>query len=63
MMNNVGLPGLLLIIVWVVNVVAFWKLLPRAGMSSYWAITTIFPLFAAILFWVIAFKRWPNDPV
>ena len=61
MINNIGLPGLIMIAVFVVNIFAFVKLLPRAGMSSWWAIVTLFPLFSVVLFWIIAFKKWPND--
>ncbi len=61
MLNNIGAPGFLMLIVWVVNIAAFWKLLPRSGLSAPWALVAIFPLFAVILLWVIAFKKWPED--
>ena len=61
MMNNIGLPGLFMIIILIVNVIAFWKLLPRAGMHPALALLSLFPLFSVILFWVVAFKKWPED--
>ena len=44
-----------------VNIVAFWKLLPRAGLSSWLALIAIIPPLAVILFWVVAFKPWPGE--
>lgn len=37
-------------------VVPFWKLLPRYGISKYFAFLAIFPAIALILLWIIAFK-------
>ena len=59
--GDIGLPGLLLIVCWGITIVAFWKLLPKAGFNPVWALVALFPLFALILFWVIAFKKWPGD--
>ena len=61
-LSQIGLPGLIFILITVVNVIAFWKLLPRAGMSSWIALVALFPLFGWILLWVVAFKKWPGDP-
>ncbi|MCX8224538.1 MAG: hypothetical protein OTI35_00575 [Sulfitobacter sp.] len=62
MLTNIGgLPGIVLILVWIVNFVAFWKLCPKAGLSKWWALVLLFPLFSIILLWVIAFKKWPTD--
>lgn len=61
MLNNIGLPGLLLIVIVIINVFAFWKLLPRAGLSSMWSLLTLFPIFNVVLLWVVAFKKWPGD--
>ncbi len=33
----------------------FWKMLPAHGISSYWAITAIFPICALILLYIMAF--------
>ncbi|MDA7428722.1 hypothetical protein PGB28_09645 [Primorskyibacter aestuariivivens] len=49
--------GLLwLLIMGALVVVPFWRLLPRYGIPNWVAIFAIFPLFALILLWVIAFK-------
>ena len=40
----------------VLIVVPFWKLLPRFGISKYFALLSIFPAIALILLWIIAFK-------
>ena len=40
----------------VLIVVPFWKLLPRFGISKYFALLAIFPAIALILLWIIAFK-------
>jgi hypothetical protein len=42
-------------------VIPFWKILPRAGLSSWWALVALFPLFQLVLLWVLAFKTWPGD--
>ncbi len=45
---------------WLIAVVALgvplWRLLPRAGMSPYFAIMAIVPAVGIILLWIIAFK-------
>ncbi len=58
-----GQSGMLLfyMIAGFVNIAAFWKLLPRAGMTPYWGLLGLFLPASIILFWVVAFKRWPND--
>jgi hypothetical protein len=40
----------------VLVVVPFWKILPRYGMSKYFAFLAILPALALILLWLIAFK-------
>ncbi len=43
-------------------VVPFWFLLPRAGIPSQFAFVALIPfLGAALLVWMLAFKRWPDD--
>ncbi|MEO0916940.1 MAG: hypothetical protein AAFY31_08145 [Pseudomonadota bacterium] len=45
---------------WLVAAVALgvplWKLLPRYGMSKYFAIMSIVPALGFVLLWIIAFK-------
>ncbi|MEM6677314.1 MAG: hypothetical protein AAF675_05530 [Pseudomonadota bacterium] len=43
-------------------IVAFWRILPRAGLSPYWALVAIIPVGVPILLLVLAFRRWPGDP-
>lgn len=45
----------------VLVVVPFWKLLPRYGVSSYYAGLAIVPAIALILLWYIAFKDDINE--
>ena len=45
-----------LLIMGALLIVPFWKILPRHGMPSWLAIFAVFPLFALILLWVVAFK-------
>ena len=54
MMGGGGLLGILILAVLVV--VPFWKLLPRFGISKYFALMAVLPAVALILLWVIAFK-------
>ncbi len=41
--------------------VAFWKLLPRAGISKWLCVLSLVPLVGYILLLILAFKSWPND--
>lgn len=40
----------------VLVVVPFWKILPRYGISKYFALLTVIPAIALVLLWIIAFK-------
>ena len=44
------------LVVAVLMIVPFWKILPRYGISKYFAILTIMPAIALVLLWIIAFK-------
>lgn len=37
-------------------VVPFWRILPRHGIPNWVALAAVFPLFALVLLWVVAFK-------
>lgn len=50
-----------LIIQLVLFVIPFWIILPRAGMRASLSILAIFPFFAVMLLWVIAFSKWPHE--
>ncbi|MEM8803646.1 MAG: hypothetical protein AAGF55_14025 [Pseudomonadota bacterium] len=40
----------------VLIVIPFWKLLPRYGISPYFALLAVMPALALVLLWIIAFK-------
>ncbi len=58
-MGGASVWHLLILLVFVVNVIAFWRLLPKAGISKYLAILAFFPPVAVIFLWVIAFRTEP----
>lgn len=37
-------------------IVPFWKLLPRYGISKYFALLAALPAIALVLLWIMAFK-------
>ena len=50
------------VLAWAVLIfVPFWKLLPRYGISPYFAIAAIVPAFALVLLWIMAFKPGPGE--
>ena len=53
---------LLVLIVAVLIIVPFWRILPRAGIPKWFGLLAIVPGFALLFLWILAFKRWPNDP-
>jgi hypothetical protein len=49
--------GLLwLLIAGALVVIPFWKILPRYGISKYFALLCVIPAIALVLLWIIAFK-------
>lgn len=44
------------LLIGVLIVIPFWKLLPKYGMSQYFALLAIIPAIALVLLWIIAFK-------
>ncbi len=44
------------LIVAVLVVVPFWKILPRYGITKYFALFAVIPAIALVLLWIIAFK-------
>lgn len=44
------------LIIGVLVAIPFWKLLPRYGMSKYFAVLAVIPAIALVLLWIIAFK-------
>lgn len=62
MMNNLGLPALMLVLVFfMIPIVPFWKIFPRAGMSPWLSLFSIIPIISVLFLWVLAFKKWPGD--
>lgn len=45
-----------LLVIGVLIVVPFWKLLPRFGISKYFALLAVLPAIALVLLWIMAFK-------
>ena len=39
-------------------VIPFWIILPRTGLSKWWALAAMIPLGVVILLWVIALRDW-----
>lgn len=50
-----------MIILALLVVVPFWKILPRHGLKSWYAVFAIIPVGAIILLWIIAFKDGNNQ--
>jgi len=46
--------------VYLVEIVAFWRILKKAGFAPAWSLTAIVPGGAFILLLVLAFVRWQN---
>lgn len=45
-----------LLVIGVLIVVPFWKLLPRYGISKYFAFLAVLPAIALVMLWIMAFK-------
>lgn len=44
------------LVIGILVVVPFWKLLPRYGVSKYFALLAVIPAIALVLLWIMAFK-------
>ncbi|MEM6385714.1 MAG: hypothetical protein AAF718_05705 [Pseudomonadota bacterium] len=44
------------LVIGVLIVVPFWKLLPRYGISKYFAFLAVLPAIALVMLWIMAFK-------
>ncbi|MBT8459959.1 MAG: hypothetical protein HKP37_02700 [Boseongicola sp.] len=54
---------LFILAIWVaILVIPFWKLLPRYGISKYFAPLAAMPAIALVLLWIIAFKEDVEGP-
>lgn len=62
MLNNAGLPGLLLLFLYgVIIVLPFYKLWKRTGHNGWISLLMVVPVVNLIMLYVLAFKRWPNE--
>ncbi|MGH1329963.1 MAG: hypothetical protein ACRBBK_03715 [Paracoccaceae bacterium] len=64
MLNNIGLPGILMIqivilIAAVFPVICFWKIFKKADFSGYWGLFAMLAVGAIDLRAVLAFAKWP----
>jgi hypothetical protein len=58
MLNNIGLPGLILVALMLVLVILpFWKLMPKFGLPKPLALIGLIPLGALVLIWIMAFRE------
>lgn len=61
MLNNIGLPGLLFLLIYLIFLpICFWKIYKKAGFAGYWGLAALIPLGALILIAVLAFADWPS---
>ncbi|MGF1553004.1 MAG: hypothetical protein ACFBWO_10965 [Paracoccaceae bacterium] len=51
----------ILVVVAALTITSFWRILPRAGISPWFAVVSIIPLGALVLLLVLAFRPWPGD--
>ena len=59
-MNNIGLPGLVLMLVMAaVIVVPYWKIWSRTGHSGWLSLLMLVPILNVVMIYVLAFKSWP----
>lgn len=60
MMNNMGLPGLLILLLYgAIIVVPFYQLWKRTGHNGWISLLMLVPLVNLIMLYVLAFKEWP----
>lgn len=63
MLNNIGIPGLFMIVVYgAVVVVPFYQLWKRTGHNGWIALLMLIPLVNLVMLYVLAFKQWPALP-
>ena len=61
MMNNIGFPGILMMVVYAaVVVVPFFQLWKRTGHSGWISLLMLIPIVNLVMLYVLAFKRWPS---
>ncbi len=59
-MINIGLPGLLMLLIYGgIIVIPFYQLWKRSGHNGWIALTMLVPIVNLVMLYVLAFKRWP----
>ncbi|WP_299280400.1 hypothetical protein [uncultured Tateyamaria sp.] len=61
MLNNIGLPGILFLLVLIIFPLTFWKIFTKAGFSGFWGLFSILPGGVFVLLLVLAFVDWPAN--
>ncbi len=62
MMHNMGLPSLLMMVVYMaIVVVPFYQIWKRTGHNGWIALLMLVPLVNIVMLYVIAFKQWPIE--
>jgi len=62
MIQNMGLPSLLMMVVYMaIVVVPFYQIWKRTGHNGWIAVLMLVPLVNVIMLYVIAFKQWPIE--
>lgn len=63
MLNNIGAPGLLFLLFYVIQVVCFFRIMGKAGYTPLWGLLSVIPLGALVLLLFLAFSDWPAKRV
>ncbi|WP_299148654.1 hypothetical protein [uncultured Tateyamaria sp.] len=61
MLNNIGLPGILLLLFLIIFPLMFWKIFTKAGFSGFWDLFSILPGGVFVLLLVLALVDWPAN--
>ncbi|MFV2052452.1 hypothetical protein [Aliiroseovarius sp. YM-037] len=61
MLNNIGLPGLLLVACMLLVPLVFWRIFDKAGYNGAWGLLSLVPGAAMVLLVFLAFATWPNE--
>lgn len=48
------------VIALVLTAFPLWRLLPKVGISRWWAMAAAFPPAAIIMFWIVGFRPWEH---
>ena len=62
MANNIGVPGLIFLLIYVaILVIPFYQLWKRTGHSGWISLLMLVPLVNLVMLYVLAFKAWPIE--